>query len=50
LTPLVEAWKSSEGGSKRAFLRLYLAGNPLTEAAKGEQLAALKAAGVKIES
>ena len=38
LTPLVEAWKSGKGESKRAFLRLYLAGNPLSDAAKGEQV------------
>ena len=50
LAPLVEAWKSGEGGIERAFLRLYLAGNPLTDAAKGEQLEGFKAAGVKIES
>ena len=32
------------------FLRLYLAGNPLSDAAKNEQLAALKTAGVRIEN
>ena len=30
------------------FLRLYLEGNPLSDAAKGEQLSALKAAGVRV--
>ena len=31
------------------FLRLYLAGNPLSDKAKQEQLAELKKAGVRIE-
>ena len=50
LGPLVQAAKGAPAGSARwAFLRLYLAGNPLSDLAKGEQLAALRAAGVRIE-
>ena len=38
LGPLVQAAKSAPAGSSRwAFLRLYLRGNPLSDAAKGEQ-------------
>jgi internalin A len=50
LAPLVEACKKDAEGEKRfaPFLRLYLAGNPLSDAAKGPQLEALKAAGVRI--
>jgi Leucine-rich repeat (LRR) protein len=43
LTPLVRA---VSGGGKRVLLRLYLAGNPLSEAARDE----LRAAGVRVES
>lgn len=47
LAPLVAAAKADAEGRKQfaPFLRLYLAGNPLSEAAKNEQLAALKSAG-----
>jgi len=50
LGPLVESCKKDSEGEKRfaPFLRLYLSGNPLSDAAKGAQLEALKAAGVKI--
>ncbi len=47
LAPLVA---SAKGGPGRwAFARLYLAGNPLSEAAKGEQVAALRSLGVRVE-
>jgi Leucine-rich repeat (LRR) protein len=51
LTPLVTMAKAdSEGGKRFApFLRLHLAGNPLTEDAKSKQIAALKSYGVRIE-
>jgi Leucine-rich repeat (LRR) protein len=51
LGPLVTAAKADAQGMKRwaPYLRLYLAGNPLSDAAKGEQLGALKAIGVRIE-
>jgi hypothetical protein len=50
LTPLVNAAKADAAGPKRfaPFLRLYLAGNPLSEAAKKDQVAALKGFGVRI--
>jgi Leucine-rich repeat (LRR) protein len=50
LAPLVQAAKADAEGPKRfaPFLRLYLDGNPLSDAAKTEQLAALKSAGVRI--
>ena len=49
---LVAAAKADAEGRKNfaPFLRLYLAGNPLSDAAKNEQLAALKGAGVRIEN
>jgi hypothetical protein len=52
LAPLVSAAKADAEGPKTfaPFLRLYLEGNPLSEAAKTDQLAALKAAGVRIEN
>jgi hypothetical protein len=52
LAPLVEAAKADAQGQKNfaPFLRLYLEGNPLSESAKGEQLASLKEAGVRIEN
>ena len=52
LAPLVRAAKADAEGEKRfaPFLRLYLAGNPLSDGAKKEQLAALKQSGVRIES
>jgi uncharacterized protein (TIGR03067 family) len=51
LTPLVESAKADSQGEKRfaPYLRLYLAGNPLSEAAKTKQLAELKSYGVHIE-
>ena len=51
LGPLVAWAKADAEGSKRfaPFLRLYLKGNELTEQAKNEQLAALKAIGVRID-
>lgn len=51
LAPFVAAVKADADGEKRfaPFLRLYLTGNPLSDAAKTAQIEALKAAGVKIE-
>jgi internalin A len=51
LQPLVGAAKADADGPKRfaPYLRLYIAGNPLTETAKTKQIEALKAAGVRIE-
>ena len=51
LAPFVEAVKADAAGDKRLapFLRLYLTGNPLSDAAKTAQIEALKAAGAKIE-
>jgi Leucine-rich repeat (LRR) protein len=51
LAPLVEAVQADAKGPKRfaPFLRLWLAGNPLSPAAKTKQLADLKAAGVRLE-
>lgn len=50
LGPLVESCRKDSEGDKRfaPFLRLYLIGNPLSEAAKGAQLETLKGFGVKI--
>jgi uncharacterized protein (TIGR03067 family) len=52
LTPLVASCKADADGQKRfaPYLRLYLAGNPLSDAAKTQQLPALKGFGVRIES
>jgi uncharacterized protein (TIGR03067 family) len=52
LTPLVTAAKADAEGQKRfaPYLRLYLKGNPLSEAAKSNQVPALKGFGVHIES
>ena len=52
LTPLVNAAKADAEGQKRfaPFLRLYLAGNPLSEAARTTQLKALAGYGVRIKS
>ena len=52
LAPLVTAAKADADGKKNfaPFLRLYLDGNPLTDAAKNDQLAALKSCGVRIEN
>jgi internalin A len=51
LAPLVAAAKADAEGEKRfaPFLRLYLAGNPLSDMAKTKQIEELKAAGVKID-
>jgi hypothetical protein len=51
LAPFVAAVKADADGDKRfaPFLRLYLNGNPLSDAAKTSQFEALKAAGVKID-
>ena len=51
LAPFVAAVKADAEGEKRfaPFLRLYLTGNPLSDAAKTAQFEALKAAGVKID-
>jgi len=51
LTPLLNAAKADADGAKRfaPYLRLYLAGNPLSDAAKTKQLPALKAIGVRLE-
>ncbi|MEX2560559.1 MAG: leucine-rich repeat domain-containing protein [Pirellulales bacterium] len=50
LAPLVESCKADAEGEKRfaPYLRLYLAGNPLSEAAKNEQVPALQGFGVKV--
>jgi internalin A len=51
LAPLVKWAKADAAGAKRfaPYLRLYLAGNPLSDAARKSQLAELKAAGVRLE-
>ncbi len=51
LKPLVDAAKADAAGPKlfAPYLRLYLAGNPLPDAVKKTQLAALKQAGVRVE-
>lgn len=51
LSPLVDWAKADAEGQKRfaPFLRLYLAGNPLSEEAKSKQIEALKKYGVRIE-
>lgn len=50
LAPLVESCKKDSEGDKRfaPFLRLYLIDNPLSDAAKGAQIEALKGFGVKV--
>ena len=52
LTPLVNWAKADSDGPRRCapFLRLYLSGNPLTDAAKTKQIDALKKYGVRIEN
>jgi Leucine-rich repeat (LRR) protein len=52
LSSLVTAAQEDAAGEKRfaPFLRLYLADNPLSDTAKSQQLSALKAAGVRLES
>ena len=51
LAPLVASAKADAEGEKRfaPYLRLFLADNPLTDAAKNEQLPALKGFGVRLE-
>jgi internalin A len=51
LAPLVSAAKADAEGEKRfaPYLHLYLAGNPLADAAKNTQLPALKGFGVRLE-
>jgi hypothetical protein len=51
LAPLLAWAKADAEGSKRfaPFLRLYIKGNELSEAARTEQLPALKALGVRID-
>jgi uncharacterized protein (TIGR03067 family) len=51
LAPLVALAKADAEGQKRfaPYLRLYLAGNPLSEEAKSSQLGALKGFGVRLE-
>jgi len=51
LAPLVSACKADAEGQKRfaPYLRLWLADNPLSDAAKTQQLPALKSFGVRIE-
>jgi internalin A len=51
LKPLADASKADAAGPKlfAPYLRLFLAGNPLSDAAKSAQTEALKAAGVRIE-
>ena len=50
LTPLIDLLKLDAQGEKRVgpFLMLYLAGNPLSETAKGSQLQALKSFGARV--
>lgn len=52
LEPLVAMAKADAEGPKRfaPFLRVYLAGNPLSDQAKAKQIAALQGYGVRIES
>jgi hypothetical protein len=51
LSPLVAAAEADAKGLKRfaPFLRLWLAGNPLSDDAKTKEIPALKAAGVRIQ-
>jgi internalin A len=51
LKPLVDAAKADSAGPKKfaPYLHLYRDGNPLSDTAKSEQVAALKAAEVRIE-
>ncbi len=49
LTPLVEMATADKERRFSPFWRLYLAGNPLEEKAKGEQIEALKKLGARIE-
>ena len=51
LMPLVNAVKADYEGSKRfaPYLRLYIAGNPLSDAARTSQLATLRGYGVRVQ-
>jgi internalin A len=51
LTPLVNAVKADYEGPKRfaPYLRLYISGNPLSDAARTSQLATLRGYGVRVE-
>jgi internalin A len=51
LSPLVASAKADAEGEKRfaPYLRLYLADNPLSDAAKTEQINALKGFGVRVQ-
>jgi hypothetical protein len=51
LTPLMNAAKADAEKEKRwaPYLRLYLAGNPLSDDAKTKQVEALKGIGVRVE-
>lgn len=51
LAALVSMCKADAAGPRRfaPYLRLYLAGNPLSDAAKTKQLADLRAAGVRLQ-
>ena len=50
LGPLVKAAQADAQGPKRfaPYLRLYIDGNPLSDAAKSDQLAEFKKAGVRV--
>jgi hypothetical protein len=52
LSPLVDMARADTEGAKRfaPYLRLYLAGNPLSEAARSSQVAALKKYGVRVQN
>jgi Leucine-rich repeat (LRR) protein len=52
LTPLVSLAQADAQGEKRfaPYLRLYLAGNPLSETARTKQVEALKSFGVRMEN
>ena len=50
LKPLVQMCQADAKSDRRfaPYLRLYMAGNPLSDTAKGAQVAALKEVGVRI--
>jgi internalin A len=51
LKPLVDAAKADTAGPKKfaPYLHLYFAGNPLPDKTRSDQVAALKAAEVRVE-
>ena len=51
LKPLIDAAKADSAGPKRfaPYLHVYFAGNPIPDDAKKTQVAALKAAEVRVE-